>query len=70
MEQSPINSEVAKALNLKIDEIDVTKEPGYVKQYTLKVTPTTLILADGKVRERFESVVHRDQIESAIRKYL
>ncbi len=70
MEQSPINSEVAKALGLKIEEIDATKEPGYVSQYSLKVTPTIVILVDGVVRERFEGVIHREQLESAIKKYL
>ncbi|OPY37588.1 MAG: Thioredoxin [Methanoregula sp. PtaU1.Bin051] len=70
MEQSPINNEVSKALKLKIEEIDATKEPKYIKQYSLKVTPTTIVLVDGAVRERFEGMVHRELLESAIKKYL
>ncbi|MCX6685586.1 MAG: thioredoxin family protein [Methanoregula sp.] len=70
MEQSPINYEVAQALRMDIEEIDAIKNPLYIKQYSLKATPTIIIEKDGSVRERFEGVVHREQLEGAIRKYL
>jgi hypothetical protein len=34
------------------------------------VTPTVIIEKDGVVKERFEGVVHREQLEGAIKKYL
>jgi thioredoxin 1 len=70
LEQSPINREVAAALHVIIEEIDAIKNPQVIKQYTLKVTPTIIIEKDGSVKERFEGVVHREQLEGAIRKYL
>ena len=70
MEQSPINREVAVALNVSIEEVDAVKNPRYIQQYTLRVTPTIIIEKDGAVKERFEGVVHREQLEGAIRKYL
>lgn len=70
MEQSPINHEVSKALHVTIEEIDAIKEPEYVKKYSLRVTPTIVIEKDGSQKERFEGVVHREQLESAIKKYL
>jgi len=70
MEQEPINREVEKALNLKIEEIDAIENPRYVKEYGLKVTPTILILQDGTVRERFEGVVFPEQLLETLKKYL
>jgi thioredoxin 1 len=70
MEQAPINAEVAKELGLVIEEIDATKNPGYIRDYQLKATPTILILVDGVVKERFEGVVHREQLGGSIKKYL
>jgi thioredoxin 1 len=70
MEQSPINREVSQALHVTIEEIDAVKEPEYVKKYSLKVTPTIVIEKDGLQKERFEGVVHREQLEGAIKKYL
>ena len=64
MEQTPINSEVGKALNVEIEEIDAVKNPQYIKEYQLKVTPTIVVVKDGKVKERLEGVVHREQLES------
>ena len=69
-EQSPINREVEKNLSITIEEIDAMKNPSSIKEYQLRVTPTTLIIRDGVVKERFEGVVHREQLEEAIRKYL
>jgi thioredoxin 1 len=70
MEQSPINREVSQALHVTIEEIDAVKEPEYIKIYSLKVTPTIVIEKDGLQKERFEGVVHREQLEGAIKKYL
>ncbi len=44
MEQTPINLEVAKALNIPIEEIDAIKNQDYIREFGLKVTPTILIL--------------------------
>jgi thioredoxin 1 len=70
MEQSPINREVAQELHVTIEEIDALKNPQYVRQYSLKVTPTIILIQDNAVKERFEGVVHREQLEGAIKKYL
>jgi thioredoxin 1 len=70
MEQSPINAEVAKAFNTTIEEIDATKNSHYIREFQLKVTPTIVILEDGQVRERFEGVVHTEQLSGALKKYL
>jgi thioredoxin 1 len=70
MEQSPINREVAQELHVTIEEIDALKNPQYVRQYSLKVTPTIILVQDNAVKERFEGVVHREQLEGAIKKYL
>ena len=70
MEQTPINTEVAKALNITIEEIDAIKNPHFIKEFTLKVTPTIIILKEENVLERFEGVVHPEQLRAAIMKYL
>ena len=70
MEQTPINREVEKKLSLKIEEIDAVKNPQYIKEYQLKVTPTIVVVKDGEVKERLEGVVHREQLESTLKKYL
>jgi thioredoxin 1 len=70
MEQTPINSEVGKSLNTTIEEIDAIKNPQYIKEFLLKVTPTIVILKEGTLLERFEGVVHAEQLTAAIKKYL
>jgi thioredoxin 1 len=70
MEQEPINREVEKALGVTIEEIDAVQNPQYIKDYNLKVTPTIVLLKDGEVRERFEGVVHPEQLGVVIKKYL
>jgi thioredoxin 1 len=70
MEQSPINHQVSQAHQVSIEEIDAVKNPEYIKKYSLKVTPTIVIEKDGSEKERFEGVVHREQLEGAIKKYL
>jgi thioredoxin-like negative regulator of GroEL len=70
MEQAPINAEVAKKQGISIEEIDATKHPEYVQNFQLKATPTIIMLVDEKVKERFEGVVHVEQLESVLKKYL
>jgi thioredoxin 1 len=70
MEQTPINTEVGKSLNITIEEIDAIKNPQYIKEFLLKVTPTMVILKEGTLLERFEGVVHPEQLKEAIKKYL
>jgi hypothetical protein len=69
MEQTPINSEVGRKLSLQIEDIDAVKNPHLITQYGLKVTPTIVILINDVVRERFEGVVHAEQLEEALKKY-
>ena len=70
MEQAPINAEVVKAFNISIEEIDAEKNPQYIKEFQLKVTPTVVVIKDGVVKERLEGVVHREQLEATLKKYL
>ena len=70
MEQEPINREVEKVLGIKIEEIDAVGNPQNIKDYQLKVTPTIVLVQDGTVRERFEGVVHQEQLLETIKKYL
>jgi len=70
MEQTPINLEVGKILKQEIEEIDAVKNPQYIQEFHLKVTPTIVVIRDGEVKERFEGVVQREQLESTLKKYL
>jgi thioredoxin 1 len=70
MEQTPINEEVAKSLNIVIEEIDAIKNPQYIREFQLKITPTIVILKDGLLMERFEGVIHTEQLSGTIKKYL
>ena len=69
-EQDPINREVESALKIHIEAFNPLENRKYIDEYDLLVTPTIVIIKDGKVVERFEGVVHREQLEDAIRKYL
>jgi thioredoxin 1 len=69
-EQAPINREVEKDLHIRIEEIDVVKNPRFVRQYHLRVTPTTVILLNGDEKKRFEGLVHREELETALRENL
>ncbi|HVN66429.1 MAG TPA: thioredoxin family protein [Methanomicrobiales archaeon] len=66
-EQAPINREVEKDLHIRIKEIDAVKNPRFVRQYQLRVTPTTIILQNGVEKRRFEGLVHREELEAALR---
>jgi thioredoxin 1 len=70
MEQTPINREVEKNLAVTIEEIDAVKNPQLIRQYGLKVTPTIVILVNDVVKERLEGVVHAEQLEATLKKYL
>jgi thioredoxin 1 len=70
MEQSPINREVEKNLAVLIEETDAAKNPQLIRQYGLKVTPTIIILNNEVVAERLEGVVHAEQLEAILKKYL
>ncbi|NLB01081.1 MAG: thioredoxin family protein [Methanomicrobiales archaeon] len=69
-EQTPILREAEKELDIKIEEIDAVKNPEYIKKYTLRVTPTTIVLDDDDVRERMEGLVHREDLKVAIQRHL
>jgi thioredoxin 1 len=69
-EQEPINKEIEKALNIRIEAINPLKNRSYISQYNLHVTPTVLVIRDGEVVARFEGVVHREELEAAIKKNL
>jgi len=49
---------------------DGIKNPHFIREFSLKVTPTIVILRDAAVLERFEGVVHTEQLLEAIKKYL
>jgi thioredoxin 1 len=67
MEQDPINKEVETTLGIKIESVNPLKNRSYITEFGLKVTPTIIILKDGVIKKRFEGVVHREQLEEAIR---
>ena len=69
-EQTPILREVEHDLGITIEEIDAVKNPQYIKEYNLRVTPTTLVIADDGVRERMEGLVHREDLEAAVRRHI
>lgn len=69
MEQSLINREVEKKMDVTIEEIDVVKNPQFIQQYGLKVTPTIIILDKDVVKERLEGVVQAEQLEATLEKY-
>ena len=70
VEQEPITREIAAAHNLPVECINPVKEKQYISQFNLRVTPTIIILKDENVVERFEGVVHREQLEEAVSRHL
>lgn len=68
-EQDPILGEVEAVLHLHAERINPLKTRSYLSEYGLSVTPTILLVRDGTVVCRFEGVVHREQLEDAIRKF-
>ncbi len=69
-EQAPINREVEKDIPVSIEVIDVVKNPRFIRQFQLRVTPTTIILWNGEEKRRFEGLVHREELEAALREFL
>lgn len=69
-EQTAINKEVATDLKIIIEEIDAIKNPHFIKEFGLKVTPTIIIQKEGTVIERLEGVAHTEQLRETIKKYL
>jgi thioredoxin 1 len=69
-EQASINREVEKDLHIGMEEIDVVKNPRFITRFNLRVTPTIIILSNGEEKKRFEGLVHREEIEAALREYL
>jgi thioredoxin 1 len=70
MEQAPINAEVTKTLGIPVEEIDAIKNPGFIADFHLKATPTIIVLVNNVEKERFEGVVHVEQMETTLKKYL
>jgi len=70
LEQEPINAEIEEALSVTVESIDAKSSPEYISEYKLKVTPTTVIISDGAVVEKFEGVLHREEFEELLMKYL
>ncbi|MCQ8893212.1 MAG: thioredoxin family protein [Methanolinea sp.] len=66
-EQEPILAEVEKLLGFSAERIDPLRERAYIRKYRLTVTPTILIERDGAEVARFEGLVHREQLEEAVR---
>ncbi len=69
-EQTPILREAEKELGIEIEEIDAVKNPEYIQKYRLRVTPTIIVLDGDEVRERMEGLVHREDLEAAVRRHL
>ena len=59
-----------KTWAVKIEEMDAVKSPQMITQYGLNVTPTIVILVNDVVKERLEGVVHAEQLEAILKKYL
>lgn len=70
LEQEPINTEIEEALSVTIESIDAKSSPDYISRYGLKVTPTTVIISDDTVVEKVEGVLHREEFEELVKKYL
>jgi thioredoxin 1 len=68
-EQAPILHEVEKNLGVTIEKIDAVKNPHYIKEYGLRVTPTVLVIEGGEVKERMEGLAHREELEAAIKRH-
>jgi len=71
-EQEPILLEVEKNCGVKVERIaiDPTKGRSLIKEYRLSVTPTILFVRERKELERFEGLVHQEQLSEAIRRHL
>ena len=68
--QQAVNQEIEKKLGISIQYIDAVRTEGVIQTYALKVTPTILILVDGRERERFEGEVTGETLEESLKKYI
>jgi len=69
-EQEPINREVEKKTGVTFEEINAVETPQVIKKYDLHLTPTIIVLLDNEIKEKFEGVIHSEELEEAIRRYL
>lgn len=69
-EQQAVNQEIEEKLGIAIQYIDAVRTEGAIQKYALKVTPTLLILVDGRERERFEGGVPGETLEETLKKYI
>lgn len=69
-EQDPIIAEAEKDCGVKVERVNPMKEKRAIKEHRLSVTPTILVFRDGAEVERFEGLVHREQLDEAIRCHL
>lgn len=69
-EQEPIIAEVEKNCGIRVESINPLKEKASIKDHRLSVTPTILVFRDGVEVERFEGLVHQEQLEESIRRHL
>lgn len=68
-EQEPILSEVERNTHLIAERINPLRERSAMHEFRLSVTPTILIMNNGTEVKRFEGLVHREQLEEAIRRH-
>lgn len=68
-EQEPILTEVERNTHLTAERINPLRERSAIREFQLTVTPTILIMNNGTEVKRFEGLVHREQLEEAIRSY-
>jgi len=67
-EQEPILAEVESVLGLRAERINPLRERSYIQAFRLSVTPTIIIEQDGREVSRFEGLVHREELEDAVRR--
>ncbi len=67
-EQEPILEEVERNCNLAAERINPLRNRSIIREFRLSVTPTIIILKDGTEVKRFEGLVHREQLEDAVRR--
>lgn len=67
-EQEPILEEVERTCNLAAERINPLRNRSIIREFRLSVTPTIIILKDGTEVKRFEGLVHREQLEDAVRR--
>ncbi len=69
-EQMSVNHEIEEKRGVTIKEIDAVKTEGAIQKYTLHVTPTILVLVNGKEKERLEGITPAPVLEEILKKYV